>query len=56
VDVDFELLETETWRLYLRGLNLASTGIADQLYRVGFAKKVGGELRPLRAAGLLFAD
>lgn len=56
VDVDFELLDTDTWRLYLRGRGLASTGIADQLYRVGLAKKVGGELRPLRAAVLLFAD
>lgn len=56
VDVDFELLETDAWRLYLRGRNLAPTGIADQFYRVGLAKKVGGELRPLRAAVLLFAD
>lgn len=56
VDVDFDLLGTETWRLYLRGRGLAPTGIEDQLYRVGLAKKVGGELRPLRAAVLLFAD
>jgi ATP-dependent DNA helicase RecG len=56
VDVDFELLDTETWRLYLRGRGLAPTGIADQLYRIGLAKKVGGELQPLRAAVLLFAD
>lgn len=56
VDVDFELLDTEAWRLYLRGRGLAPTGIEDQLYRVGLAKKVGGELRPLRAAVLLFAD
>lgn len=52
VDVDFELLDTETWRLYLRGRGLAPTGIADQLYRVGLATKVGGELRPRRAAVL----
>lgn len=56
VDVDFELLDTETWRLYLRGRGLAPTGIADQLYRIGLARKVGGELRPLRASVLLFAD
>lgn len=56
VDVDFDLLVTDTWRLYLRGRGLAPTGIADQLYRIGLAKKVGGELRPLRAAVLLFAD
>lgn len=35
---------------------MAATGIADQLYRTGLAKKVGGELRPVRAAVLLFAD
>lgn len=56
VDVDFELLDTDTWRLYLRGRGLSPTGIADQLYRVGLARKVGGELRPVRAAVLLFAD
>lgn len=56
VEVDFELLDTDTWRLFLRGRGLAATGIADQLYRTGLAKKVGGELRPLRAAVLLFAD
>ncbi|MBU1360094.1 MAG: putative DNA binding domain-containing protein [Gammaproteobacteria bacterium] len=56
VDVDFELLDTPAWRLYLRGRNLAPTGIADQLYRVGLARKVGGEMQPLRAAVLLFAD
>lgn len=56
VDVDFELLDTDTWRLYLRGRGLSPTGLADQLYRVGLAKKVGGELKPVRAAVLLFAD
>lgn len=56
VEVDFELLDTETWRLFLRGRGLAPTGIADQLHRIGLAKKVGDELRPLRAAVLLFAD
>lgn len=40
VDVDFELLETDTWRLYLRGRGLAPTGIADQLYRAGLAKRL----------------
>lgn len=56
VDVDFELLDTETWRLFLRGRGLTPTGLADQLYRIGLAKKIGGELRPVRAAVLLFAD
>ncbi|MBS0318076.1 MAG: hypothetical protein JSR49_13215, partial [Proteobacteria bacterium] len=56
VDVDFDLLDSETWRLFVRNRGLAATGIADQLYRIGLAKKVGGELRPLCAAVLLFAD
>jgi len=56
VDVDFELLDTDTWRLYLRGRELAATGLADQLFRIGLAKKTNNELRPLRAAVLLFAD
>lgn len=49
VDVDFDLLDTERWRLFLRGRGLAATGFSDQLFRIGLAKKVGGELRPLRA-------
>ena len=56
VDVEFELLETETWRLFVSARGLSATGIADQLYRIGLARKVGGELRPLRAAVLLFDD
>ncbi|MCG6116902.1 MAG: putative DNA binding domain-containing protein [Aquimonas sp.] len=56
VDVEFDLLDTDIWRLYLRGRGLSPTGIADQLYRAGLAKKVGGELQPVRAAVLLFAE
>ncbi len=56
VDIDFELLDTDTWRLFLRGRGLAATGIIDQLYRIGLARKIAGEPRPLRAAVLLFAD
>ena len=56
VDIDFDLLDTDTWRLFLRGRGLTSTGVADQMYRIGLAKKVGGDLRPVRAAVLLFAD
>jgi len=56
VDVDFDLLDTDTWRLFLRARGLAPTGIADQLYRIGLARKTAGELRPLRAAVLLFAE
>ncbi|MDR2165252.1 MAG: putative DNA binding domain-containing protein [Zoogloeaceae bacterium] len=56
VDVDFELLETEMWRLYRHGRGLTDTGIQDQLHRIGLARKVDGALRPLCAAVLLFAD
>ena len=56
VDVDFDLLDSDIWRLFLRGRGLASTGLPDQLYRIGLARKIGGELRPLRAAVLLFAE
>lgn len=56
VDVDFELLDTDTWRLFLRGRGLTATGIADQMHRIGLAKIIDGALRPLRAAVLLFAD
>ncbi len=56
VDVDFDLLDTPMWRLFVQGRGLAPTGLADQLYRIGLAKKVHGHLRPMRAAVLLFAD
>jgi ATP-dependent DNA helicase RecG len=57
VDVDFQLLDTETWRLFLRGRGLSPTDIADQLYRIGLANKdASGKLHPRRAAVLLFAD
>ena len=56
VDVDFDLLETETWRQYAIKRGLSNTGIADQLHRIGLARKVDNVLRPMRAAVLLFAD
>lgn len=56
VEVDFKLLDTETWRLFLHGRGLISGDQPDQLYRLGLAKRVGNELRPVRAAVLLFAD
>src|SRR5574343_645252 len=55
VDVDFELLDTAIWRMFVQGRGLAPTGLADQLYRIGLARKVDGALKPLRAAVLLFA-
>ena len=56
VDVDFDLLDTAVWRLFVQGRGLTTTDVADQLYRIGLAKKVNGVLKPLRAAVLLFAD
>lgn len=56
VDVGFDLLDTDTWRAFSRGRGLTETGMPDQLYRIGLAKKVGNKLQPVRAAVLLFAD
>lgn len=56
VDVDFELLDTAVWRMFVQSRGLAPTGMADQLYRIGLARKIDGVLKPLRAAVLLFAD
>jgi ATP-dependent DNA helicase RecG len=42
--------------MFMQGRGLAPTGLADQLYRIGLARKVDGILKPLRAAVLLFAD
>ncbi len=56
VEVDFDLLDTDTWHRFRQGRGLMSGDLPDQLYRIGLAKKVANELRPLRAAILLFAD
>ena len=56
VDVDFDLLDTDAWRLFLHGRGLQTGALPDKLYRIGLAKKTGNELRPVRAAVLLFAD
>ena len=56
VEVDFDLLNTETWRMFLSGRGLSDATIPEQLRRIGLAKSVGGILQPLRAAVLLFAD
>lgn len=54
--VDFELLETDFWRLYARQRRLTRP-IADALYHIGLARKnAEGKLVPTRAAVLLFAE
>lgn len=55
-EVDFELLETDYWKAYARHRKLTRT-IDQAMYHVGLAKKgADGELRPTRAAVLLFAE
>lgn len=56
VAVPFELLETETWQRFATNRGFMSGNLADRLFRIGLAKRVGGELQPVRAAVLLFAD
>ena len=56
VAVPFDLLETDTWRRFAASRGFLSGDIADRLYRIGLAKRIGGELQPVRAAVLLFAD
>jgi len=56
VPVPFELLETETWQRFATNRGFLSGDLADRLFRIGLAKRVGGELQPVRAAVLLFAE
>lgn len=56
VDVDFALLDTDAWHLFRQARGLSGSDLPEQLFRIGLAKKVGTELKPLRAAVLLFAD
>lgn len=56
VDVPFELLDTDTWRHFAASRGFVSGDQADRLFRIGLAKRVAGELHPMRAAVLLFAD
>lgn len=56
VDVPFELLETEHWKIYCQSRGISSGEIEDRMFRVGLAKKTAERLRPTRAAVLLFAE
>jgi ATP-dependent DNA helicase RecG len=56
LDIPFELLDTETWRHFAHARGFLSGDVADRLFRIGLAGRVGGELQPVRAAVLLFAD
>lgn len=56
VAVPFELLATDTWHRFAANRGFQSGDLADRLFRIGLAKRVAGELQPVRAAVLLFAD
>jgi ATP-dependent DNA helicase RecG len=56
VAVSLDLLNTDTWRLFLTKRGLKSGTFAEQLCRVGLAEKSVDEVLPRRAAVLLFAD
>lgn len=56
VDLPFELLDTDVWKIYCDTRKLASGGIKDRMFRIGLAKKRGKEILPTKAAVLLFAE
>ncbi len=56
VDIPLGLLETVTWRNFVAARGLRSGSFAEQLLRIGLARHVGSEVRPTRAAVLLFAE
>jgi len=57
VDVDFDLLQTSFFDDWRRSRKIVSGDIRDILFQTGLAKKNNdGELSPLRAAVLLFAQ
>lgn len=56
VPVPFELLETDTWQRFAANRGFLTGDQQDRLFRIGLAKRIGGELQPTRAAVLLFAE
>jgi len=56
VAVPFELLATDTWHRFAANRGFQSGDMADRLFRIGLAKRMAGELQPVRAAVLLFAE
>jgi ATP-dependent DNA helicase RecG len=56
VPVNLNLLDTPTWRSFVAARGLRAGTMAEQLQRIGLADEMAGELRPTRAAVLLFAD
>lgn len=56
VPIGIGMLSTETWRQFAASRGPLSGTFPEQLLRVGLAQEVDGEVVPLRAAVLLFAD
>lgn len=56
VDIALESLQTEAWRRFVQGRGVKSGDFPDQLLRCGLAVRDQGQVRPTRAAVLLFAD
>jgi ATP-dependent DNA helicase RecG len=56
MEVEWARLDTPAWHTYAKARGLTSGDIADQLRRVDLAALHEGELRPRRAAVLLFAE
>lgn len=54
--IELELLATDAWARFVAARGLRSGAQAEQLFRIGLAEKVGGEILPRRAAVLLFAE
>ena len=56
VPVALERLNTQAWQRFLQRRGPLSGSFADQLLNLGLAVAVDGQVQPLRAAVLLFAD
>lgn len=56
VDIAIERLQTASWQRYLLGRGALTGSFEDQLLRIGLAVSANGQVMPLRAAILLFAD
>jgi ATP-dependent DNA helicase RecG len=56
VPVSLALLETDAWRDFAAARGRLTGTFAEQLQKIGLAHEMGGDVRPTRAAVLLFAD
>lgn len=56
VPVALEQLDTQTWQRFLERRGALTGSLAEQLLNIGLAVRINGQIQPLRAAVLLFAD